>query len=124
MSDGKYHVEFENGTSIVEGTSSVNKEQIWSLQLEWLIRRHFQNKERLRPQGIKNLSLIFIDRVANYMSSDCPIIKNIFEQKYREVYAEFNDNQQPTDAEVIATQGFYFAKTTTGELTDNEKSCM
>ena len=124
MSDCKYHVEFENGTSIVEGTSSVNKEQIWSLQLEWLIRRHFQNKERLRPQGIKNLSLIFIDRVANYMSSERPIIKNIFEQKYREVYAEFNNNQQPTDAEVIATQGFYFAKTTTGELTDNEKSCM
>ena len=87
MVDRKYHVEFENGSSIVEGTSSANKEQIWSLQLEWLIRRHFQNKERLRPLGIKNLSLIFIDRVANYMSSERPIIKNIFEQKYREVFA-------------------------------------
>lgn len=124
MVDRKYHVEFENGSSIVEGTSSTNKEQIWSLQLEWLIRRHFQNKERLRPQGIKNLSLIFIDKVANYMGSENPIIKNIFEQKYREVFAEFNNNQQPTDAEVTAVQGFYFAKTSSGELTDNEKSCM
>jgi len=124
MVDRKYHVEFENGSSIVEGTSSANKEQIWSLQLEWLIRRHFQNKERLRPQGIKNLSLIFIDKVANYMGSENPIIKNIFEQKYREVFAEFNNNQQPTDAEVTAVQGFYFAKTSSGELTDNEKSCM
>lgn len=124
MVDRKYHVEFENGSSIVEGTSSANKEQIWSLQLEWLIRRHFQNKERLRPQGIKNLSLIFIDKVANYMGSENPIIKNIFEQKYREIFAEFNNNQQPTDAEVTAVQGFYFAKTSSGELTDNEKSCM
>jgi len=124
MVDRKYHVEFENGSSIVEGTSPANKEQIWSLQLEWLIRRHFQNKERLRPQGIKNLSLIFIDKVANYMGSENPIIKNIFEQKYREVFAEFNNNQQPTDAEVTAVQGFYFAKTSSGELTDNEKSCM
>lgn len=124
MVDRKYHVEFENGSSIVEGTSSANKEQIWSLQLEWLILRHFQNKERLRPQGIKNLSLIFIDKVANYMGSENPIIKNIFEQKYREVFAEFNNNQQPTDAEVTAVQGFYFAKTSSGELTDNEKSCM
>ena len=47
-----------------------------------------------------------------------------FEQKYREVFAEFNNNQQPTDAEVTAVQGFYFAKTSSGELTDNEKSCM
>ncbi|MBR5603060.1 MAG: DEAD/DEAH box helicase family protein [Bacteroidales bacterium] len=124
MVDRKYHVEFENGSSIVEGTSSANKEQIWSLQLEWLIRRHFQNKKRLRPQGIKNLSLIFIDKVANYMGSENPIIKNIFEQKYREVFAEFNNNQQPTDAEVTVVQGFYFAKTSSGELTDNEKSCM
>lgn len=124
MSDGKYHVEFDNGTSIVQGVSSANKEQIWSLQLEWLIRRHFQNKRRLKPQGIKNLSLVFIDRVANYMSSERPVIKNLFEQKYREVYAEFNNGRLPSDIEVQAVQGFYFAKTTTGELTDNEKSCM
>ena len=123
MTDRKWHVAFTNGSEIIEGSSSSNKEQVWALQLEWLIRRHFENKNRLRPNGIKNLSLIFIDRVANYMSPERPIIKQIFEQKYREVYAEFNDIKQPSDSDVQAVQGFYFAKTSQGEYTDKEDAC-
>lgn len=123
MTDRKWRVVFENGSEIIEGSSSFNREQVWALQLEWLIRRHFENKNRLKPQGIKNLSLIFIDRVANYMSPERPIIKQLFEQKYREVYAEFNDGKQPSDSDVQAAQGFYFAKTTQGEYTDKEDAC-
>ena len=123
MTDRKWHVVFTNGSEIIEGSSSSNKEQVWALQLEWLIRRHFENRNRLRPQGIKNLSLIFIDRVANYMSPEQPIIKQLFEQKYRQVYAEFNDGKQPADSDVLAAQGFYFAKTTQGEYTDKEDAC-
>lgn len=123
MTDRKWHVAFTNGSEIIEGSSSSNKEQVWALQLEWLIRRHFENRNRLRPQGIKNLSLIFIDRVANYMSPERPIIKQLFEQKYRQVYAEFNDGKQPADSDVLAAQGFYFAKTTQGEYTDKEDAC-
>ena len=123
MTDRKWHVVFTNGSEIIEGSSSSNKEQVWALQLEWLIRRHFENMNRLKPQGIKNLSLIFIDRVANYMSPERPIIKQIFEQKYREVYAEFNNGKQPSDSDVQAVQGFYFAKTSQGEYTDKEDAC-
>lgn len=123
MADRKWHVSFSNGTEIVEGSSSANKEQVWALQLEWLIRRHFENKNRLRSKGIKNLSLVFIDRVANYMSIERPIIKQLFEKKYREVYPEFNGGKQPSDVEVQAVQGFYFAKTTQGEYTDKEDAC-
>lgn len=123
MTDRKWHVVFANGAEIIEGSSSANKEQVWALQLEWLIRRHFENKNKLQPQGIKNLSLIFIDRVANYMSPERPIIKQLFEQKYRQVYAEFNDGKQPADSDVLAAQGFYFAKTTQGEYTDKEDAC-
>lgn len=123
MTDRKWHVVFTNGSEIIEGSSSSNKEQVWALQLEWLIRRHFENRNRLRPQGIKNLSLIFIDRVANYMSPERPIIKQLFKQKYRQVYAEFNDGKQPADSDVLAAQGFYFAKTTQGEYTDKEDAC-
>lgn len=123
MTDRKWHIVFTNGSEIIEGSSSSNKEQVWALQLEWLIRRHFENRNRLRPQGIKNLSLIFIDRVANYMSSERPIIKQLFEQKYRQVYAEFNDGKQPSDSDIQAAQGFYFAKTSQGEYTDKEDAC-
>lgn len=123
MTDRKWHVVFTNGAEIIEGSSSANKEQVWALQLEWLVRRHFENKNRLQPQGIKNLSLIFIDRVANYMSPERPIIKQLFEKKYRQVYAEFNDGKQPAASDVLAAQGFYFAKTTQGEYTDKEDAC-
>lgn len=123
MTDRKWHVRFTNGTEIIENASSANKEQVWALQLEWLIRRHFENKNRLKPKGIKNLSLIFIDRVANYMSSERPVIKQLFEQKYREVYPEYHDGKTTSDLEIQACQGFYFAKTTQGEYTDKEDAC-
>ena len=123
MTDRKWHVRFTNGSEIIENSSSSNKEQVWALQLEWLIRRHFENKNRLKPKGIKNLSLIFIDRVANYMSSERPVIKQLFEQKYREVYPEYHDGKTPSDLEIQACQGFYFAKTTQGEYTDKEDAC-
>ncbi len=57
------------------------------------------------------------------MSPERPIIKQIFEQKYREVYAEFNNGKQPSDSDVQAVQGFYFAKTSQGEYTDKEDAC-
>lgn len=122
LSTRKWVVEFSNGTSIEEGASSANKEQVWALQLEWLIRRHFENQQRLKPLGIKNLSLIFIDKVANYMDPTNPVIKKIFEQQYKTVYAEFHEGQAPTQEQVTAVQGFYFAKTIQGEYTDNEKT--
>lgn len=122
LSTRKWVVEFSNGTSVEEAQSSSNKEPVWALQLEWLIRRHFETAQRLRPIGIKNLSLVFIDRVANYMSSERPIIKQLFEEKYRQLYPEYHDGKVATDTQVEDVQGYYFAKTTTGEYTDNEKT--
>ncbi|MDQ7737821.1 DEAD/DEAH box helicase family protein [Prevotella corporis] len=122
MSNRRWKVVFSNGTSVEEKQTSTSKEQVWALQLEWLIRRHFQNKAWLKPQGIKNLSLIFIDRVANYMSEEYPVIKQLFEEKYKQLYPEYNNGQTPTEEQVKAVQGFYFAKTTQGEYTDNETS--
>ena len=64
-------------------------------KLEWLILRHFTKKQKLREKGIKCLSLIFIDKVANYVSDE-PIIKNLFIEKYKEIYPDFHDNKEPT----------------------------
>ena len=91
------------------------------MQLEWLIIRHFTKKQKLKEQGIKCLSLIFIDKVANYVSDD-PTIKNLFIEKYKALYPEFHDNQEPTAEHIDAIQGFYFAQTGKGEFTDNENS--
>ena len=118
---GRWSVSFSNGTEIFEKQAAGNIQSVWALQLEWLIIRHFTKKEKLKAQGIKCLSLIFIDRVANYISDD-PIIKNIFIEKYKKIYPGFNDNQQASDEHVNNIQGYYFAQTGKGEFTDNENS--
>lgn len=118
---GKWSVSFHNGVEIFEKQASGNVQSIWALQLEWLIIRHFTKKQKLQEKGIKCLSLIFIDKVANYVSDD-PIIKNLFIEKYREIYPEFHDNKEPTAEHIEMIQGSYFAKTTKNEFTDNENS--
>ena len=91
------------------------------MQLEWLIIRHFTKKQKLQKQGIKCLSLIFIDKVANYVSDD-PVIKRIFMEKYKTLYPEFHNNQEPSAEHIEHIQGSYFAKTGKGEFTDSESS--
>jgi type III restriction enzyme len=117
----KWSVVFTNGTEIFEKQTSGNIQSIWDLQLEWLVIRHFTKKLKLQEKNIKCLSLIFIDKVANYISDE-PIIKNLFIEKYTALYPEFHNNQQPTAEHIDAIQGFYFAQTGKGEYTDNETS--
>jgi type III restriction enzyme len=118
---GKWSVSFHNGVEIFEKQASGNVQSIWALQLEWLILRHFTKKQKLQEKGIKCLSLIFIDKVANYVSDD-PIIKNLFIEKYKEIYPDFHDNKEPSAEHIEMIQGSYFAKTTKNEFTDNETS--
>jgi len=118
---GKWWVSFHNGVEIFEKQASGNVQSIWALQLEWLILRHFTKKQKLQGKGIKCLSLIFIDKVANYVSDE-PIIKNLFIEKYKEIYPEFHDHKEPTADHIEMIQGSYFAKTTKNEFTDNENS--
>jgi type III restriction enzyme len=120
MRDSKYRVQFTNGTEIIERQTAGNLENIWAMQMEWLIHRHFQKSERLRTHGIKCLSLIFIDRVANYVGAN-PTIKNLFVKKFRELYTEYHNGITPTDELIESVQGYYFA-TVKNEYTDSEKS--
>jgi type III restriction enzyme len=119
LKTGKWSVEFSNGAVLEEKQSSGNLQSIWALQLEWLIRRHFQKTQKFAEQGIKCLSLIFIDKVANYIG-ETPIIKELFIEKYKLVYAEMNEGKQPTDEHINQIQGYYFAQKASGEFADNE----
>jgi type III restriction enzyme len=115
----RWSVQFSNGVILEEKQLSGNLESIWAMQLEWLIRRHFQKSQKLIRLNIKCLSLIFIDRVANYMG-DNPIIKHLFIEKYKLVFAEFNQNKTPTHQHIQELQGYYFAQKSSGEYADNE----
>lgn len=119
LKTGKWTVTFSNGTEVLERQISGSLENIWALQIEWLIHRHFAKTQKLIEKNIKCLSLIFIDRVANYVG-ETPIIKNIFVEKYRAIFPEYHDGRIPTDEEIKAVQGYYFAQKASGEYADNE----
>lgn len=115
----KWSITFTNGVELFERQASGNVENIWALQLEWLIHRHFVKSQKLLPQGIKCLSLVFIDKVSNYMGEE-PKIKNLFVEKYKAIYPEYNEGQIPTDQHIRDLQGYYFAQNSKGEFSDNE----
>ncbi|HMP00396.1 MAG TPA: DEAD/DEAH box helicase family protein, partial [Kiritimatiellia bacterium] len=115
-----YRCEFENGAIVVESEKSADLEGIFGEQLYWLIDSHFAKRERLSPKGIKCLSLVFIDRVDNYVQPD-GIIRRLFAEKYQRVCKE-KFGREPTNDEIVAIQGFYFAQTGKGEYTDNERT--
>lgn len=115
----KWSITFTNGVEIMQHQKSGNVESVWNLQLEWLLRRHFEKSNILKPKAIKCLSLIFIDKVANYMGNE-PIIKNLFAEKYRAIYPEYHDGKIPTKEQIQQSQGYYFAQNSKGEFSDNE----
>ncbi len=115
-----YRCEFENGAVVIEKEKAADLEGIFGEQLYWLIDSHLAKHNRLAPQRIKCLSLIFIDRVDNYVQPD-GIIRRIFAEKYRQVCRE-KLNYEPAEEETAGVQGYYIARTGKGEYTDNERS--
>ena len=61
-------VTFSNGDSLAAGEASgnVNEDDIRRIQIRETISSHFEKEEKLFMQGIKCLSLFFIDEVAKY----------------------------------------------------------
>lgn len=73
------------------GEVTLSKEEIFRVQIEETIKAHMIKQKQLIGQGIKVLSLFFIDRVANYVESD-GVIKKLFDtafEKYKKHYPFF-----------------------------------
>ena len=115
-------VKFKNGAVIYLGEQAKDISSIFSEQLFWLIDTHFIKKDKLAARGIKCLSLIFIDRVDNYIQPD-GIIRKSFEEQYTKVF-ERRFGEKPTLEHIIGIQGYYFAKTGKGDFTDNTRSMV
>ena len=123
METGQWQVRFDNGHTLVQGQPiGQDQEGIFRLQLRWLIHRHFEKKARLAPLGIKCLSLVFIDKVANYLANapgETPLIKRLFEEEYADKLQTLT-GQAPDGPKLQAVQGSYFAQTGQGAYTDSE----
>ncbi|MBU2609330.1 MAG: DEAD/DEAH box helicase family protein [Chloroflexi bacterium] len=105
---------FTNNIEIRVGESKgADKEAIFEAQIRYTVQEHFRKQKRLREQGIKVLSLFFIDRVANYASQD-GLIRVLFDKAFNELKA----NSDFKDVDPEKAQAAYFAsrKTKTGEV--------
>lgn len=120
LRDANWKVRFDNGIELTQGERQGDFSGLFRTQLEWLIRTHFDKREKLKAKGIKCLSLIFIDKVDNYLGDE-PLIKQLFEEQYAAVHKELFKSDASAE-QIEAVQGYYFARTGKGELTDNESS--
>jgi len=100
-------VTFANGEELRLGeTKGADKEAIFSAQIRYTLEEHFRRQARLRDQGIKVLSLFFIDRVDNYARED-GLIRRLFREAFDEArsrHPEWNGR------DVEAVQAAYFAQ--------------
>jgi len=99
-------IHFQNGKSLRQGEvmGDVSEKAIQLIQIRETIKSHFEKERALFQQGIKTLSLFFIDEVANYKSYDSegntiqgPLWK-MFEDEYNRFLNEnlslFDDDYQ------------------------------
>lgn len=99
-------VEFENGLILSASETGPTRPDIFRAQIRKTLEQHMEVQERLVENGIKVLSLFFIDRVANYTAQD-GIIRRIFDEEYERVRPRF-----PFFANLTAerVRSAYFAK--------------
>jgi type III restriction enzyme len=94
VAKGQEFVEFQNlehRLQIGESVGDVDRDAVQRQMLRRTITEHLDKEQRLRPMGIKVLSLFFIDEVPNYRSygEDGQLIKGKyaawFEEEYRTI---------------------------------------
>lgn len=122
LHDQKYRLKFTNGIELVLKERAGDMAGLFRQQLHWLIRRHFQKKPVLAARGIKCLSLVFIDKVDNYIR-DNGLIRVLFREEYARVFREVHGVDAPA-AQIEDCQGYYFAKTGGDEYTDSENAML
>lgn len=122
LHDQKHRLKFSNSIELILKERNGDVSGLFRQQLQWLIRRHFQKKPILAAQSIKCLSLIFIDKVDNYVR-DQGLIKVLFREEYAALFREFY-KIDATLAQIEECQGYYFAKTGGEEYTDSENAML
>ena len=92
-------VEFTNGHELQAGeaTGDVNESTLRRIQIREAIRAHFEKEQSLFNQGVKVLTLFFIDEVAKYRiytdtGEEGGEYSNIFEEEYLDAASELKQD--------------------------------
>lgn len=111
-------IAFSNGQTFQLGQiSGSDRKMIMKQQIQTAIREHLQKRSILRQQGIKNLSLFFIDQVNNYLDKD-GWIRTFFEQQFERINRElklFRTN------EATEVHNGYFSKKKTDRAIEQDR---
>lgn len=107
INPGQDSVLFGNGIELMVGESKgADKEAIFESQIKYTLEEHFRKQRKYNDQGVKVLSLFFIDRVDNYAPSD-GLIRKLFVKAFDEL-AQTHTEWQGSNVEEI--QAAYFAE--------------
>lgn len=129
-------VEFTNGVTLTAGDAfgDVDEAVRRRIQIRETIKAHLEKEEQLFKQGIKVLSLFFIDEVAKYRDYEAPDTKGqyatIFEEEYAEQVAYKLEQLELLpeyhaylkSIQVEATHQGYFSIDKKGKMVDSVKS--
>ncbi|WP_109260668.1 type III restriction-modification system endonuclease [Hyphobacterium indicum] len=124
-------VEFKNGERLVAGEAQgdVNENDIRRIQIRETIKAHFDKEKQLFSQGIKVLSLFFIDEVKKYRDYDQEDEKGeyarVFEREYAALKEEYLSELAIDNEEYRAyLAGIDPAKTHNGYFSIDKKNRM
>ena len=107
INPGGMFVRFANEVELRVGEEcGAEKEAIFDVQIRHTIEEHFRKQAQLRSQGIKVLSLFFIDHVDNYAPQD-GMIRRLFHRAFDELKAKY---AYWRDFPAESVQAAYFAQ--------------
>ncbi len=98
-------VEFTNGLVLHAGeaTGDVNEQDIRRIQIRETVKAHFEKEKQLFDQGIKVLSLFFIDEVVKYrdygQDDEKGEYARVFEEEYKQLRDEYLEGELALDNE-------------------------
>jgi len=127
-------VVFSNGVVVEAGkpNGEVDDIVLRRIQIRETIRAHFEKERMLFSQGIKVLSLFFIDSVVKYRDYDAVDKKGEYAKIFEEEYAEYLETPElPFDKqyqdylnniEAAKTHNGYFSKDKKGRLIDSKET--
>jgi type III restriction enzyme len=117
---------FTNGVELFvgEAAGNVNEATLRRIQIREAIKAHFDKEQSLFPQGVKVLTLFFIDEVAKYRDYAAPDEKGdyarVFEEEYQAHLNEVLDLDET--AYVKYLKGIPVGKTHNGYFSIDKKS--
>ncbi|NOT18184.1 MAG: DEAD/DEAH box helicase family protein [Sulfuriferula sp.] len=118
-------IEFSNGRVVVLGQGDNNtQDAVMKYQIERTVKAHFQRLKKLKPLGIKVLSLFFIDKVANYRSYDEQgnAVQGKFALWFEAAFAKYAAQYAGLiDAEISRVHNGYFSGEKTGKGKDKKE---